>query len=95
MQPNTEIGWIIINANESEVSSNSINTAIAASSNSSITAIAASNNSITDMTACLPACQLDFLPASDLPACLLDLSSSMRLPQSWKYCSAGPAGAGQ
>ena len=69
---------IITNANESKVSSNSINTAIAASSNSSITAIAASNNSITDKTACLPA----FLLASDLPACLLDLSSSMRLPQS-------------
>ena len=91
MQPNTEMGWIIINTNESEVSSNNIYTAIAASSNSSTTAIAASNDSITDKTACLP----DFLPASDLPACLLDLSSSMRLPQSSKYCTAGPAGAGQ
>ena len=68
---------------EPEVSSNSSHTAIAAISNSSITAIAASSkNSITDKTSCLPAYLPVFLPASDLPACLFDLSSSMRLPLS-------------
>ena len=55
-------------------SSNSSNTAAAASSNSSITAIAASSNSrITDKTYCLPAC----LPAF-LPACLFGLLAEGR-----------------